>query len=107
MIDSIRVRIDCRLRKDKAGFRSGRGTTEQGFINERQASLHIYFMDFKKAFDSVPRSSLWMVMKHCGIPQKIINIVKELYDGVLSLMKKQLTSDLKSQHIKQGCTMSG
>ena len=116
MIDSIRVRIDCRLLKDKVGFRSGRETTEQGFIprnileqvNERQASLYIQFVDFKNAFDSVPRSSLWIVMKHYGIPQKIINIVKALYDGVLLLMKIATYEGFKiTTGIKQGCTMSG
>ena len=29
VIDRIRMGFDCRLRKEQAGFRSGRGTTEQ------------------------------------------------------------------------------
>jgi len=47
VIDPICMGIDCRLRKKRAGFRSGRGTTEQIFIlrnileqvNEWQATL--------------------------------------------------------------------
>ena len=52
--------IDQKLRKEQAGFRSGRGTTEQIFIsrsileqvNEWQVTLYINFVDFEKAFDS-------------------------------------------------------
>ena len=32
VIDRIRSRVDCRLRKEQAGYRKGRGTTEQVFI---------------------------------------------------------------------------
>ena len=76
--------IDHRLRKEQAGFRSGRGTMEQIFIlrnileqvNEWQATLYINFVDFEKAFDSVHRNGLWRIMSQYGIPQKVINIVK-------------------------------
>jgi len=78
VIDRIRMGIDRRLRKEQAGFRSGRGTTEQIFIlrnileqvNEWQATLYINFVDFEKAFDSVHRNGLWMIMNQYGIPQK-------------------------------------
>ena len=83
VIDRIRMGIDCRLFKEQAGFRSRRETTEQVFIlcnileqgNECQAPLYIHFVGFEKAFDSVHRSSLWVIMKQYGI-QQIINIVK-------------------------------
>jgi len=78
VIDRIRMGIDRRLRKEQAGFRSGRGTTEQIFIlrnileqvNEWQATLYINFVDFEKAFDLVHRNGLWMIMNQYGIPQK-------------------------------------
>ena len=89
IIGRFRIGIDHRLSKEQAGFRSGRGTTEQIFIlrnileqvNEWQATLYINFVDFEKAFDSVHRNGLWTIMSQYGIPQKIINIVKALYDG--------------------------
>ncbi|EDO27949.1 predicted protein, partial [Nematostella vectensis] len=57
---------DKKLRKEQAGYREGRGTTEQVFIlkniieqvNEWQATLYVNFIDFEKAFDSVHRKSL-------------------------------------------------
>ena len=89
IIERICIGIDHRLRKEQARFRSGRGTTEQIFIlrnileqvNEWQVTLYINFVDFEKAFDSVHRNGLWTIMSQYGIPQKIINIVKALYDG--------------------------
>ena len=86
VIDRIRIGIDSRLRKEQAKFGSGRGTTGQIFIlrnileqaNEWLATFYINFVDFEKAFDSVHRNGLWMIMNHYGIPQKIINIIKAL-----------------------------
>ena len=106
--------------KTQAGFRSGRGTTEQIFIlrnileqvNEWQATLYINFVDFEKAFDSVHRNGLWMIMSQYGIPQKIINIVKALYDGFeCAVVEEDATSEwfelITMTGVKQGCPMSG
>ena len=88
VIDRIRMGIDRRLRTEQAGFGSGRGTTEHIFIlrnvleqvNEWQASHYINFIDFEKAFESMHRNGLCMIMDRYGILQKIINIVKALYE---------------------------
>jgi len=37
--------------------------------------------DFKKAFDSVHRPSLWKILTYYGIPDQFINILKALYDN--------------------------
>ena len=118
VIDRICMGIDRRLRKEQAGFRSGRGTTEQIFIlrnileqvNEWQATLYLNFIDFEKAFDSVHRNGLWMIMNQYGIPQKIINIVKALYDGFeCTVVEQEATPEWfeLTTGVKQGCTMSG
>ena len=88
VIDRIRIGVESKLRKEQAGFRPGRGTTEQIFILrnvmelsiEWQLSLYVNFIDFEKAFGSVHRDSLWLIMRSYGIPSKIINMVKALYD---------------------------
>ena len=118
IIERICIGIDHRLRKEQAGFRSGRGTTEQIFIlrnileqvNEWQATLYINFVDFEKAFDSVHRNGLWTIMSQYGIPQKIINIVKAMYDGFeCAVVEEEATSEWfeLTTGVKQGCTMSG
>jgi len=45
------------------------------------------FIDFKKAFDSVHRPSLWWILKKYGIPEDIITIIQNLYEGGQSSVK--------------------
>ena len=58
------------------------------------APLYANFIDFEKAFDSIHQDSLWKILRHYGIPSKLVNVIKMLY------------SDFKSQVMKQGCILS-
>ena len=42
------------------------------------------FIEFKKAFDSINRETMWKILRHYRIPEKIANIIKCLYDGSIS-----------------------
>ena len=67
-------------------FRLGRGTIDAIFIirqiieksREHTVPLHIHFIDFKAAFDTIWRVSLWKMMFQIGIPQKYVAIIKKL-----------------------------
>ena len=91
VIDRIRTGVESKLRKEQADFQPGRGTIEQIFILrniieksiEWQSSLYVNFIDFERAFDSVHRDSLWLIMRSYGIPSKIISLVKALYDNFM------------------------
>ena len=118
IIDRIRDGVDCKLRKEQAGYRKGRGTTEQVFIlrniieqvNEWQATLYLNFIDFEKAFDSIHRESMWIIMDKYGIPQKIIRMVKIFYENCECAVEDQGEIcnwfSIKTG-VKQGCNMSG
>jgi len=118
VIDRIRTGVESKLRKKQAGLRPGRGTTEQIFIlrniieqsKEWQSSLNVNFIDFEKAFDSVHRDSLWLIMRSYGIPSKIINMVKALYaDFECAVVDGHDTREwfkIKTE-VKQGCNISG
>ena len=64
--------VNTTVRKEQAGFRRGRGTTEHIFTlrsileqcNEWQRNIYINFVDFEKAFNSVRRGSLWKILRH-------------------------------------------
>ena len=45
------------------------------------------FIDFKKVFDSIHRPSMWKVIRPYGISEKIINIVKDVYDDSMCCIK--------------------
>jgi len=38
--------------------------------------LHLVFVDFKQAYDSISRNKLWKIMENFGISQKYIALVK-------------------------------
>ena len=87
IIDRIQGGVDCRFRKKQAGYRRGRGMTEQVFIlrniieqvKEWRATLILNFIDSEKAFNSVHSDSLWIIMRKCGISEKINRMVKIFY----------------------------
>ena len=95
-----------------------RPTTEQLFtlrsiieqFVEWNAPLYINFADFEKAFDSVHRESLWNIMKLYGIPDKLIRMVKLLYDNTeCTVIDNGEESEWFTVRtgVKQGCVMSG
>lgn len=43
---------------------------------EYNKNLHLVFVDFKQAYDSISRNKLWKTMENFGIPQKYIALVK-------------------------------
>ena len=63
----------------QAGFRNGRGTTDQianiHWIMEKarefQENICFCFIDYAKAFDCVDHSKLWKILKETGIPDHL------------------------------------
>ena len=39
-------------------------------------------IDYEKAFDSLDRQNIWKLLRHCGIPEKIISIIRNSYSGM-------------------------
>jgi len=82
ILNRMKSEIDRHFREEGASFRNGRSCNEQIFTlrnileqcKEFQKSLAINLIDFKKAFDSVHRESIWEILRLYGIPHKIINI---------------------------------
>ena len=115
MLERIKVGMDKKLRKEQAGFRAKRSTTEQIFILrnileqacEWRAGLYIHF---EKAFDSVHKGSLWSTLRSYGIPCKMVRVIADIYEGFeCAVIDESETSDwskVKSE-VKQECVMSG
>jgi len=65
-------------------------------------------MDFKKAFDTVPRDKLWNRMEELGIPDEYRAAVHRLYEKVRTKIR---TSEGMSEcfgsdiGVKQGCPL--
>ncbi|KAL9960159.1 hypothetical protein ACROYT_G033572 [Oculina patagonica] len=117
ILTRIQNAVDNQLRKEQAGFRKGRSCTEQIFTlrniieqcMEWQASLHLNFIDFEKAFDSVHRITLWKLLRLYGVPHKIIRMIQALYkDFTCSVLHEgNLTPWFAVKTgVKQGCMLS-
>ncbi|EYB90344.1 hypothetical protein Y032_0221g2564 [Ancylostoma ceylanicum] len=87
--------VDMRLRgvveiaSDQFGFIPERSAIDAIFIarqvmekyREKNKPCHIAFLDLEKAYDRLPRSILWEVMRERGILEYMVNIVRDMYDG--------------------------
>ena len=114
IIMRISKAVNKQLRKEQAGFRPGRGCTDQIFTlrniieqcTEWQRQLYINFIDFEKAFDSIHRESLWRILRAYRIPQEIILVIKSFYQNFTCRVGSSETSFSVSTGVRQGCCMS-
>ncbi|CAH8567532.1 unnamed protein product [Schistosoma intercalatum] len=117
LLNRMKDCVDAQLRDQQAGFRKGRSCTDQiatlRIIVEQSiewnSSLYINFIDYEKAFDSVDRTTLWKLLRHYGVPQKIVNIIQNSYDGLHCEIVHggQLTKSFEVKTgVRQGCLLS-
>uniref|UniRef100_A0AAV2LFI9 Rho-GAP domain-containing protein n=1 Tax=Knipowitschia caucasica TaxID=637954 RepID=A0AAV2LFI9_KNICA len=101
----------------QAGFRKERSCTDQiatlRIILEQSlewnSPMYVNFIDYEKAFDSVDRQSLWKLLRHYGVPEKITNIIRKSYEGMTCRIVhgRQLTDAFGVRTgVRQGCLLS-
>lgn len=117
----IRIRLqplrETIAREQQCGFRPGRGCIDQIFsvrqvLEERIRSgkrIIAIFIDFKSAFDSIHRDSLWQAMLATGVPCKLVKIIQAYYDGTESRVRANggisATFPIRTG-VRQGCVLS-
>ncbi|KAK2179617.1 hypothetical protein NP493_480g03044 [Ridgeia piscesae] len=90
ILDRLKTVVDAKLRDHQAGFRKDRSCTDQiatlRIIVEQsmewESSLYINFVDYEKAFDSLDRDTLWKLLQHYGIPNKLISLIRNSYEDM-------------------------
>jgi hypothetical protein len=91
----------------QAGFRGKRGTIDGLFnaiialMKRKEHNLATWglFIDLVKAFDSVNRAALWLVLRKFGFPDHFINILIRLHTGALMKFKVGETDTEVSSNI--------
>ena len=79
--------VNCELPDIQAGFRKGRGTTDQtaniSWIIEKarefQRNIYLCFIDCAKAFECVDHNKLWKILQEMGIADHLICLLRNLY----------------------------
>ena len=83
---------------EQAGYRKGFLTIDQIFIlyanvskyiSKKKGRMYVCFVDFSKAFDSIPHSLLWYQMMKSGIHGKAIRVMQSMYENLRSCVRAQ------------------
>ena len=75
------------VQAEQAGFKSDFSTMVHVFVLKSLADIYLSkrqrlyccFVDYKQAFDTINRATLWSKMLSCGISGKILNVIKKMY----------------------------
>ena len=81
--------VNCEIPDVQAGFRRGRGTTDQianiiwiiEKAREFQKNIYFCFIDDAKAFHCVNHNKLWKILKEMGISDHLTCLLRNLYAG--------------------------
>ena len=76
--------------ESQCGFRPGRSTIDSIFSlkavlkkrKEHGLETYVLFLDLVKAFDKVPRDTLWKVRSKFGVPSKLLNLIVALHTDI-------------------------
>jgi len=72
------------LSQEQNGFRRNRSTTDNLFIMRQilekcykyDIEMHVLFIDFKQAFDSVDRQKIIQILQELRVPNKLVRLIK-------------------------------
>lgn len=105
------------LPESQAGFRPMRGTTDMMFVlrqlqekaQEQHTQMHAVFIDLKKAFDTVNRDALWLILRRFGCPENLVNIIASFHTQNVAriMLGGELTEGFTiSNGVRQGCVLA-
>ena len=117
LLERMKEAVDPKLRDQQAGFRRNRSCADQiaslRIIMEQSlewnSPLYINFIDYEKAFDSVDRETLWKLLRHYGVPKKIISLIRCTFQDMSCKIAHagQLSESFEVKTgIRQGCLLS-
>ncbi|BHF61921.1 hypothetical protein SprV_0100490100 [Sparganum proliferum] len=105
------------LPESQCGFRRHRGTTDMIFAarqfqekcQEMRTHLYSTFVDLAKAFDTVNREGLGKIMRKFGCPERFIEMVRQLHDGMMARVTDNgavSKAFAVTNGVKQGCVLA-
>ena len=106
------------LPEEQSGFRPNCSTTDVMFVirrlqelaRKKRIPLYVCFVDLTKAYVSVDRTLLWIVLARFGVPQNMISVIRQFHDGMRACVR--LDDSVYSrwfaveQGLCQGCVLA-
>ena len=113
----ISSQLDGSLRRSQYGFRQSRGTRHalhllrraMEFSDFTDKPLHLLFLDWKQAFDSVVHNTLLIDLRRFGISEDLLALIHSIYDAPTFEVKGLngvLAQGEVRAGIRQGCPLS-
>ena len=62
-------------------------TAITGKILGKKRELWMAFIDLEEAFDRVPREVIWWALRESGVEERLISVIKSMYDGATTAVK--------------------
>ena len=106
------------LSPSQLGFLAGNRTSDAHIIlhnlindycHKRGSKIYGCFVDFSKAFDSIPRDRMFQKLLDIGITGKFYDIIKYIYEGdqICVKLDDMITPAIKTMMgVRQGCVLS-
>ena len=118
ILQRLKPRAELLLRESQCGFRQGCGSADQLFslrmlmekAREYHRSVYIYFIDPRKAYNSVHRDSLWHILQHSyQLPEKLLTIIRALHENSTAAVRAYGKTSEKfpvTCGVRQGCVLA-
>ena len=113
----VPIIADDHIPETQCGFRANRGTTDMVFVlrqlqekcREQNKGLYVTFVDLTKAFDTVSRKGLWLILERLGCPPKFLSMIIQLHENQHGQVR--FNSDHSEPFpivngVKQGCVLA-
>ena len=106
------------LPEEQSGFRPNRSTTDmiivirrlQELARKKRIPLYVCFIDLTKAYDSVDRTLLSIVLARFGMPHNMISVICHFHDGMQACVRldDRVYSEwfAVEQGLRQGCVLA-
>jgi hypothetical protein len=117
LLKRLKEAVNPKLRDQQAGFRRNRSCADQiatlRIIIEQslewKSPLYVNFIDYEKAFDSMDREILWKILRHYGIPEKLVSLIRNTYYSMKCRVTHagQMSESFEVKTgVRQGCLLS-
>jgi hypothetical protein len=109
--------VDSQLSDAQSAFRKGRGIGDAVFTlrmtmarcKEFNVPMHMAFVDLRKAYDSVHRPTLWLILRRYGVHEKLRELLSDLHVGTQAAVKlcgQQSEFFNVECGVRQGCVIA-